>query len=159
MWKRANNVLRFDTSKCSCWDATIGQYVGMFPKFRSFKVLALNFEYSGSGQDRRFHHGRCLAAFLVPRDSRPHGKLRVRLQPRMFPMPKHRLGVRRADDEAGCSSALRRPVLGLHGPLRIKGQERGWRIYVGERECERPMGQALSRTSRAGYVVCVVARP
>ncbi|KAL1612418.1 hypothetical protein SLS60_000644 [Paraconiothyrium brasiliense] len=30
MWKRANNVLRFDTGKCSCWDATIGQYLGNY---------------------------------------------------------------------------------------------------------------------------------
>jgi hypothetical protein len=34
MWKKANNILRFDTSKCSCWDENIGQYLGVYRQFQ-----------------------------------------------------------------------------------------------------------------------------
>ncbi|KAL5404395.1 hypothetical protein PMIN06_008958 [Paraphaeosphaeria minitans] len=38
MWKKANNVLRFETTKCSCWDATIGQYLAALVRIDAFTI-------------------------------------------------------------------------------------------------------------------------
>ncbi|KAF2441643.1 hypothetical protein P171DRAFT_456641 [Karstenula rhodostoma CBS 690.94] len=38
MWKKANNLLRFETSRCSCWDATIGQYLAALVKIDAFTI-------------------------------------------------------------------------------------------------------------------------
>ncbi|KAF1975991.1 hypothetical protein BU23DRAFT_578813 [Bimuria novae-zelandiae CBS 107.79] len=38
IWKKAGNVLRFNTEKCDCWDATIGQYLAALVKIDAFPI-------------------------------------------------------------------------------------------------------------------------
>ncbi|KAJ4294427.1 hypothetical protein N0V90_008117 [Kalmusia sp. IMI 367209] len=38
IWKKANNILRFDTEKCNCWDATIGQYLAALVQVDAFPI-------------------------------------------------------------------------------------------------------------------------
>ncbi|KAF1960219.1 hypothetical protein CC80DRAFT_438829 [Byssothecium circinans] len=38
LWKKAGNVLRFDTGKCDCWDATVGRYLGALVAVNAFPI-------------------------------------------------------------------------------------------------------------------------
>ncbi|KAF2635116.1 hypothetical protein P280DRAFT_536617 [Massarina eburnea CBS 473.64] len=38
LWKKAGDVLRFKQSKCNCWDATVGQYLGALVQLDAFPI-------------------------------------------------------------------------------------------------------------------------